>query len=185
MSVPIGGASFNGSSVADIEFNGSQVFAAFFNGNIFYGKTISSSVLTVTSDYVVSNVIYDYDHTYTNPIETVSGLKNKLDQPNSALHIFDEGGNELSDNSAVGTKASIVYSVDGVVIDTKTFVQKGDLNKDGSIDQADEDIIIAYNQGTIVITDQVILDAMDVNDDGEINYKDRAGIINFVNRLGS
>lgn len=177
--------SFGGNSVNSVSFNGQDVFAVVFNGDIVYCKGIASNseFITVASTKITENVIYDFDHTYTNPLETGASLKNKLTPPNATLHIYDTGGNEVFDSSPVGTKFTVSCVVDNTTVDSKTFIQKGDLNSDGSVDPADVDIITGYNQGTIVVTDTDILDAMDVNDDGEINYKDRGAIFNFVNRM--
>lgn len=178
MSVPIGGASFNGNAVNDIEFNGSQVFAAFLNGDIFYGKTITSSELTVDSTYVISYIVNDQASVYKVPSYTVLELKNLIDLPNDDLHVFSAGGTELADTAAAPTGATIVFSVDNVVIDSKIFVLKGDCNGDGIIDN--DDVTLMTNQSQI--TDPVMLFAADTNDDGVINYKDRGADINYMNR---
>lgn len=180
MSVPIGGASFNGSAVTDIEFNGNQVFAAFFNGDIFYGKTISSDELTVDSTYVISYIVADQTSVYKAPTYTVLELKNLIDLPNSVLHVYGSGGTELADNVAAPTGATVTFEVDNVTIDSKTFVLKGDCNGDGIIDINDVDLMNDPSQ----ITDPAMLFAADVNDDGVINYKDRGADINYMNRTG-
>lgn len=177
MSVPIGGASFNGSSVTDIEFNGSQVFAAFFNGDIFYGKTIASDELTVDSTYIISYIVADQTSVYKAPTYTVLELKNLIDLPNSVLHVYGSGGTELADNAAAPTGATVTFEVDNVVIDSKIFVLKGDCNGDGIVDATDVDIMSHWDQ----ITDPVMLFAADVNDDGVINYIDRGMAINYIN----
>ena len=178
---------FGGSAVNAISFNGSDVFAVVFNGAIVFCKGIASNseFVTVNDTKITENVIYDTEHTYTNPLETVTSLKNKLTPPNATLHIYDTNGSEVSDSSTVGTKFTVLCVVNGATVESKTFVQKGDLNSDGSVNSTDSQIIIDHNSGTTVITDTDILDAMDVNDDGVIDYKDRGAIINFINRLES
>lgn len=179
--------SFNDTNIQSVNFNGQDVFAVVFNGSIVFCKGIASSseFITVGGTKITENVLRDYDHTYTNPLETGASLKNKLTPPNATLHIYDTGGNEVSDSSPVGTKFIVSCVVNNTTVESKTFIQKGDLNSDGSVDYTDLQIIIDYNAGTIVVTDTDILDAMDTNDDGVINYIDRGAINNFVSRLGS
>lgn len=178
---------FGGSAVNAISFNGSDVFAGFFNGNLVYSKSITSSTLTVTSTYVVSNILYpapqEWPDYWQEPIMTVLDLKNQLDPPNGTLHVYDQSNNEKSDTDPACTKDTIVCSVDGVAIDTKMFIQKGDLNCDGMIDIEDERIIIAHDtwEGPH-ITDQDILYAADINDDGDIDFMDRNYVISYCTR---
>lgn len=178
---------FGGNAVNSISFNGSDVFAVVFNGAIVFCKGIASNSesITVNDTKITENVIYDTEHTYTNPLETVTSLKSKLTPPNATLHIYDTNGNEASDTSTVGTKFTVSCVINGATVESKTFIQKGDLNSDGSVDSTDSQIIIDHSNGTAIITDTDILNAMDVNDDQEINYKDRGAIINFINRLES
>lgn len=178
---------FGGSAVNSISFNGSDVFSVVFNGAIVFCKGIASNseFITVNDAKITENIIYDTEHTYTNPLETAATLKSKLTPPNATLHIYGTDGNEVSDSSTVGTKFTVSCVVNGTTVESKTFIQKGDLNSDGSVNSTDSQIIIDHNAGTTVVTDTDILDAMDVNDDGVIDYKDRGAIINFINRLGS
>lgn len=179
--------SFNGTNIQSVNFNGQDVFAVVFNEEIVFCKGIASNseFITVDDTKITENVIYDTEHTYTNPLETVTSLKSKLTPPNATLHIYDTNGSEVSDSSTVGTKFTVSCVVNGTTVESKTFVQKGDLNSDGSVDSTDSQIIIDHSNGTAIITDTYILNAMDVNDDEEINYKDRGAIINFINRLKS
>ena len=178
---------FGGNAVNSISFNGSDVFAVVFNGNMIYSKNITSNVLTVTSTYVVSNILYpvpqelpDY---WQEPIMTVLDLKNQLDPPNGTLHVYDQNNNEKSDNDPACTKDTIVCSIDGTTIDTKMFIQKGDLDCNGIVDYDDMRIIVAHDttEGPH-ITDPDILYAADINDDGTIDYKDRSYVIGYCNR---
>lgn len=178
---------FGGSAVNAISFNGSDVFAGFFNGNLVYSKSITSSTLTVTSTYVVSNILYpvpeDWPDYWQEPIMTVLDLKNQLDPPNGTLHVYDQSNNEKSDTDPACTKDTIVCSVDGITIDTKMFIQKGDLNCDGVIDYDDERIIVAHDTAEGPhITDPDILYAADINDDGDIDFRDRGYVLSYCNR---
>ena len=177
---------FGGGNVYNISFNGTPVNAAFFNNNLVFSKGISSSTLTVTSTYVVSNILisgYPYPDYWQEPIMTVLDLKNQLDQPNATLHVYDQNSIEKLDTDPACTKDSIVFAVDGITIDTKMFIQKGDLNCDGMIDIEDERIIIAHDtlEGPH-ITDPDILYAADINDDGDINFIDRGYVISYCAR---
>lgn len=178
---------FGGNAVNAISFNGSDVFAGFFNGNLVYSKSITSSTLTVTSTYVVSNILYpvpeDWPDYWQEPIMTVLDLKNQLDPPNGTLHVYDQSNNEKSDTDPACTKDTIVCSVNGVTIDTKMFIQKGDLNCDGMIDIEDDRIIIAHDTlDGPHITDPDILYAADINDDGDIDFRDRGYVIGYCVR---
>ena len=114
---------------------------------------------------------------------TVLDLKNQLDQPNAALHVYDQNNNEKLDTASACTKDTIVFSVDGVTLDTKKFIQKGDLNCDGTIDIKDERIIVEHDSlGGTEITDPDILYAADINDDGQIDYRDIARIVSYCAR---
>lgn len=178
---------FGGSAVNAISFNGSDVFAGFFNGNLVYSKSITSSTLTVTSTYVVSNILYpapeDWPDYWQEPIMTVLDLKNQLDPPNGTLHVYDQSNNEKSDTAPACTKDTIVCSVDGITIDTKMFIQKGDLNCNGMIDYDDMRIIVAHDTAEGPhITDPDILYAADINDDGDIDFRDRGYVMSYCGR---
>lgn len=168
---------FGGSAVNAISFNGSDVNAGFFNGNLVFGKTITSSSLTVSGNYLTSYIVADQTSVYKAPTYTVLELKNLIDLPNSVLHVYSSGSTELADNAAAPTGATVTFEVDNVVIDSKIFVLKGDCNGDGIVDATDVDIMSHWDQ----ITDPVMLFAADVNDDGVINYIDRGMAINYIN----
>ena len=178
---------FGGNGVYNISFNGTSVNAAFFNNNLVFSRGISSSTLTVTSDYVVSNILYpapqEWPDYWQEPIMTVLDLKNQLDQSNATLHVYDQNNNEKLDTAPACTKDTIVFSINGAILDTKKFIQKGDLNCDGTIDIEDERIIIAHDTAEGPhITDPDILYAADINDDGDIDFRDRGYVINYCAR---
>lgn len=170
--------SFNGSNIQNVCFNGSDINAGFFNGNLVFGKTITSSFLTVSGNYLTSYIVSDIASIYKAPTYTVLELKNLIDLPNSVLHVYNSGGIELADNAAAITGATVAFEVDNVTIDSKIFVLKGDCNGDGIIDNSDVTLMNIPSQ----ITDPVMLFAADTNDDGVINYRDRGADLNYMNR---
>lgn len=75
---------------------------------------------------------------------TLATLKNRINN-NSYIKIFDSAGKEITDSNArIGTGAVVKLISNGVVVDTKTVVVRGDVNGDGLVNVTDMLNVKAY-----------------------------------------
>lgn len=98
---------------------------------------------------------------------------------NTELVVFDRNGNELSENSTVGTGAVIKLMNGETVADEMTVIMTGDMNGDGLINNRDAAMITRYliAKETADFCQQC---AIDVNGDGYINNRDAAMVSRYL-----
>lgn len=112
---------------------------------------------------------------------TLSAFKNRVNN-NSYIKVFDSTGKEITDpNARIGTGAVVKLINNGVVVDTKTIVVRGDINGDGVVNVTDMINIKSYILGNRGFTGAFAQAANYKNDpNGTINITDFIQVKSYI-----
>ena len=115
--------------------------------------------------------------------QTVTNVKNQLDNENSKLEIWSaDDTQQLSDNEIVGTGMIVKLRVNGNLLDSKIIIIKGDTSGDGIVDIFDSSDILNHFVARSTLSGPAAI-AADINDDDVIDIFDSSDVLNhYVGR---
>ncbi len=118
------------------------------------------------------------------PTKTKSELLSKIMNDSSKLSIYDQNGNEVSDDSYIGTGFVIKLQDEEQVLDELVIVVRGDFNGDGIVNNSD--LLKSLNVLQKVSEFTFEQDkAADLNKDGYFSLADHVRIYDYILRYNT
>jgi len=153
---------------------------------ITYNKTDGSDegLDKITSVKMADGItdMHDIDDDYIltgRPETSWEDFKVEFLNEQNELFIFDNDGVNESTSEITRTGDMVKLIRDGVVLDTKYIIIKGDTNGDGKVKIADATRVVSHLMKTNV-AEGAYLRALDVNDDGNVKIADATRVVSHL-----
>lgn len=136
-----------------------------------------SNLEQITSEQFGHTIADGYIKTVAD-LQTVTDLKNQLDNDNSKLQVWSaDNTTMLGDSDRVGTGMIVKLFVNNVMTDSKIVIVLGDTTGDGKLNMNDVSRIINHYLGRSLLVDAQLV-AADVDKNSKVNMTDVSRVIN-------
>ncbi len=134
-----------------------------FENNICIYCNTAQNLVFVEEDKHIEGLVYE--------LNSVTQIQLDMNLDGKYITVFDVNGKELTDNDYIGTGAKVyIYdSATNKLLDTYTVVLYGDVNGDGLINSADQEIITNVATCQSTINNEWFIMAADTNHDGAVD----------------
>ena len=142
-------------------------------GVLFIGIILTFySTFSLEENYQFSSEVYKISENYIleiSPNTSISLFYNYFDIENCSIKVVDESNNEITTGNLPNNSRTLLYNNNNKVITSYTNIIKGDLNKDGLVNEMDLQL---YGQYLVNNTLELPIKSLDIDEDGELHLND-------------